>query len=128
MARRSWAYRDGKLVEITPEATAKVHSVRQDTLKAPLRHPVTGEVTDSTSRYMKITDELGLEVVGNDLLSNKPAKPADKRFTDEMIMDKQEKAESIVSDPTKFREYQNRQHELMERNEKLMRNGHGSGR
>lgn len=126
MARRSWVWREGKLVEITPEAAKPlVHAVHQDTLKGALRHPVTGEVTDSTSRYMKINDELGLEVVGNDLLSKRPAKPADTRFSEDMVLDKIQKAEAIASDPTRLREYRNMNEQLRERNERLLKNGSG---
>lgn len=116
---------DGKIVEVgKKEATSESLSpfVQDDTLKAPLRHPVTGRHYDSLSAYMRTNKRLGLEVVGNDLLSKKQDnKP--ERITDALVMDKIEKAESILSDPSKRRHYEERCLERLARREELIKDG-----
>lgn len=111
------------MIEITPEESTGPRSaaVHQDTLRQALRHPVTGEVTDSSSRWNQINRERGLEVVGNDLQSRKPAKPADTVFTEAKVLDKIQKAEAIYSDPARRNEYRNMNEQLRERNERLLK-------
>lgn len=100
-----------------PESKSAV--VHQDTMKKALRHPVTDEIVDSMTRWNRINKEKGLECVGNELLSERKRTVEDK-VTEARIMDAMEKAESICSDPTKYRAYQNEQLERRERHEKLV--------
>jgi hypothetical protein len=122
MARTVYKYdkETGELVEVynsEPKESASAF-IHQDTLKNPLWHPVTEQVYDSTSAYMKATKSLGLDVVGNDLLSKRPRQVKDK-ITDAVIMDKIDKAESIINDPIK-REWRARENqERYERAKKL---------
>ena len=95
--------------------------VHQDTMKKALRHPVTGELVDSMTRWNRINKEQGLECVGNDLLSNRKPELKD-RITDELILDRIDKAESILRDPTKRRDYENMQRERTERHLKTVGN------
>lgn len=83
-------------------------AVHQDTFKQALRHPKTGEMVESLTRWKAINKQHGLEVVGNDLLNAPLTGPKDK-ITDELIFDRMTKAESILSDPDKRRqrEYEN---------------------
>lgn len=97
--------------------------VQQDTLKQELRHPVTGVIMNSLSAWNRVNKELGLECVGNDLLSKKKRTVQDK-VTDEMILDRIEKAESILSDPAKKRAYDNQQLERLERHNKMFNGNH----
>lgn len=129
MARALYKFVDGEFKEIYSTQTTETEApaVHQDTLKSPLRNPVTGRIHDSTSTYLKECKTLGLEVVGNDLMSKRPDGRVDK-INEAMIMDKIEKAESIVSDPTKYREYQNRNLELYERNQRLLEQREKYGR
>ena len=122
MARTIYKYDEklGKMVEVYNSERVEVDApyVIQDTLRDPLWHPVTEKIYDSTSAYMRDTKALGLDVVGNDLLSKRPRQVKDK-ITDAVIMDKIEKAESIVNDPIK-REWRARENEARyERAKKL---------
>lgn len=92
------------------EGSAYVH---QDTMKTALRHPVTCEKIDSLTKWNRENKRLGLECVGNDLLSKRKPQLKDK-ITDEKIMNAIEKAESILSDPAKTRAYRNEQIERAE--------------
>lgn len=120
MSRKVYRMLDGQLAEYTKEPSVDPKapfSPIQDTMDA-IKHPVTEEFVDSKSKYRKINKSLGLEVVGNDLLSAKPHNPKD-RITDAVIMDKIERAEAIVNDPSKFRAFkeqeQRRLYEVVER-------------
>lgn len=81
-------------------------AIHGDTFDRPLRHPVTGEVIDSGTKWDRINKEHGLECVGNDLLSKKPRHTTD-HVTEERIRDSMEQAEAIYSDPAKRREWDN---------------------
>lgn len=107
-----WIQLDGK---IEPEP----FYVHQDTLEKPLKHPVTGKIYDSRSEYEKDTRKMGLEIVGEDKLSQRPTRRHDS-LTEEKIIDAIHKAESIVGDPTKFRARMNENIERLERAEKLL--------
>ena len=127
MTRRVYKWIDGKITQVSGEppenspdggsfsqTEKKSAFIQTDTIMGGLRHPVTGKVYDSKSAYLKECDRLGLEVVGNDLLSRKPNHIPD-RLTESVILDRIERAEAICSDPAKFRA---RQNENMERRER----------
>lgn len=97
-------------------------AVHQDTLKSPLKNPVTGNIHDSTSSYMKEVRASGCEVVGNELLSQKPRRTREL-ITDAVVMDKIERAEAIHSDPAKYRARMNENLERLDRARRLL--GHG---
>ena len=121
MGSTFYAMREGKLVEIyrtTSEVDAP--AVHQDTFKNALKHPKTGEMVDSMTRWNAINKEHGLRVVGNDLMSE--AKDGRREVvTEERVLDAIERAEAICSDMTKFRAKQNENFQLMERNERLLK-------
>lgn len=120
MGRRLWVVRDGELMEVAEESASEVEApfIIDDTM-GPIRSMANGRVYDSKSRYMQSIRDRGLEVVGNDLLSKKPRNIPDK-ITEKVILDKIEKAEATMSDPTKWRAHQNRNMELRERAERLL--------
>jgi hypothetical protein len=105
MSRKLYKKIHGKYQWIEIDETVKeetVPAVHTDTLKEPLKHPVTGKIFESRSAYEKETKRLGLEVVGNDKLSEKPRQLKDK-ITESQIMDAIHHAEAIHSDPAKLR-------------------------
>lgn len=110
--------------DLTPTNTAEAKSafVHQDSFKPGmrLRHPVTGELVDSHTRWNQINKAENLTCVGNDLLSKRPGTGPEK-ITEEVILDRISKAESICSDPAKRRAYDNMNMELAERNARLLR-------
>jgi len=118
--RKIYAYRDGKIVEIGASSTGQVAApfVQQDTME-PLRHPISGKIYDSKSEYMRETRAHGCEVVGNDLLSNKPRKTKEV-ITESMVLDRIERAESILNDPSKYRARVEENYRRLERREKLI--------
>jgi hypothetical protein len=101
----------GKMVEVYNSDRVEVDApfVQGDTFSTPLKHPVSEKMFDSKSAYLRETKALGLDVIGNDLLSKKPRQVKDK-ITDAVIMDKIEKAESILNDPIK-REWRARENQ-----------------
>lgn len=111
-------YRKGQWIEFDHTAIESLHAVHQDTM-SPLKHPVNGKIYDSRSAYEKATRELGLDIVGNDLLSNKPRNIPDK-ITDSVLKDAMEKAEAIVYDPSRLRAHNNRNNERYEIQQKLL--------
>lgn len=124
MTRRRWVWRNGHFIEVGAEAqNNETHAVHQDSME-PLKHPVTGEIVDSKTRWNQINKERRLEVVGNDLLSKQPRSIPD-RLTEERIRDAMEKAESIVSDPAKLRAKRNENEALLERNKRLLNGRRG---
>lgn len=129
MARALYRFINGEFVEVynTEKVEAEAPFVQQDTLSSPLRNPVTGKIHDSKSNYLKECDRLGLEVVGNDLMSKKPDMRPDK-FTEELIMDRIERAEAILSDPAKRNEREYMNERLRERNERLLEQRERYGR
>jgi hypothetical protein len=121
MARITYVFRNGRFVELGKEGQAKdpvAPAVIGDEMD-PIKHPVTEEIIDSKSKYHRVNKSLGLEVVGNDLLSQRPQHLKEK-ITDEVILDRIEKAEAILSDPSKMRAREHENHERLERAEKLM--------
>jgi hypothetical protein len=126
MSRKTYVFRDGKLHEIgNSSSESRSAAVHQDTLPRALRHPVTGEITESAHRMKQITRELGMETVGDDLQSGKK-QVLPELVKEERIIDAQRKAEAILSDPARRNEYRNRElekREYWERNERLRKAG-----
>lgn len=117
--RTRYVMRNGSLEKLAErEALPESLYIVGDTMD-PLRNMVTGKVHDSKSSYMREVDSLGLEVVGNDLLSRKPRNQPD-RFTEAMILDRIERAEAIYNDPAKRREVASRNERILERQERLL--------
>jgi hypothetical protein len=106
-------------VETTAAPEADAPFVHGDTMETPLMHPVTGEVTDSLTRWNQINAENNCKVVGNDLFSKRKSRGPDT-LTEDKILDGIERAEAIKSNPDKYSEYMGRQRELLERNERLL--------
>lgn len=125
MTRKLYRVIDGEVVELGGgEINANQSAIIIGDAIEGLKHPVTGKVFDSLSAYMKENKRLGLEVVGNDLLSKKKRMMQDK-ITESVIMDRTERAEAILSDPSKRREFYNRNERALETRERLLRqNGH----
>jgi hypothetical protein len=122
MARKlyRWDSENKVFIELNVEpAKAEVPAVHQDSFGKPLKHPVTGEVVESKTRWNEINKEHNLQVVGNDLLSQKPRNIQD-RITEDRIKTAMERAEAIHSDPAKRNAYRNQQAELAERNARLL--------
>lgn len=114
---------EGGIVEIEGlSEEAKSANIHDDTLKQPLRHPVTGVIHDSRSSYMKDCARTGTRVVGNDWLGLEACKPEDK-ITDSLIMDKMRKAESIMRDPAKRRARENENRLRAETANRFMQHG-----
>ena len=125
MTKRIYRWNQGtgeveEILGLSPEV--ETHAVHEDTLSTPLRHPVTGRIHDSKSAYMKDCAQTGTRVVGNDWVGLEPTKPKDK-ITDELIMDRIHKAESIHRDPAKARERQNLSRKMWENSQKFMKEG-----
>lgn len=95
--------------------------IHDDTFKKALVHPKTGERVDSMTRWNRINKENGLKVVGNDWIGKKSPRGPEK-LTEAQIMDKVEKAEAILSDPSRRNSYYNEQMERSERNQRLLGN------
>jgi hypothetical protein len=116
MGRLIGLIRNGKY--ITAQRVTESHSnsapfIHDDSMP-PLRHLVSGQIFDSKSAYLRECDRLGLQVVGNDLLS-KEKHQVKERVTEQVILDKIEKAESICSDPSKLRARQEENFRRLER-------------
>lgn len=108
-------------LEKPPASEQLAPFVHQDSFKPGmrLRHPVTGEVVDNHTRWNEINRSQGLSCVGNDLLSKRPGR-GPERITEEVILDRIQKAEAICSDPARKREYDNMNMQLNERNRRLL--------
>lgn len=78
--------------------------VHQDSFKTPLRHPKTGEMVDSQTRWNQINKEHGLRVVGNDWINDEPKNEVRDRITDEKVIDACDRALAIETDPDKRRQ------------------------
>lgn len=122
MARKTYVSRNGKFVEQRKQVRKEGVFVHQDTM-APLKHPVTEKIFDSRSAYESENRRLGLKVVGNDLLSQRPRTVKD-RLSDEQILDGIEQAEATVEDATKWRAHQNINIERFENHQRIL-NGKG---
>lgn len=92
-------------------------NVIEDTM-TPLKHPVTGEVINSKTKWAQVNRDHGLEVVGNDI--PKYRHQIRDRITDDVILDRIQRAEAIYSDPAKLREAYNRNQERLERRKILI--------
>lgn len=122
MTRKLYRWKNNKFEECgtssiyeNPAAAAVI-----DDTMAPIKHPVTGKTYNSKSAYHKTNKELGLEVVGNDLLSRKP-RHIPEVLTEAKIMDAAARAEAIHADPTKRREMENRNNYLYEQQQRLLK-------
>lgn len=119
MPRRVFAFRNNECVEVyNSEKENKSAYVHGDEI-APLRHPITGEIFTSASKMLRRTKELGCETVGTELQSSKPTIIPDK-ITESLVMDRIEKAESILNDSSKFRARQQENLERLHRRERLL--------
>lgn len=120
--RKLYVVRDGKIVELTASAPGEVSApfVQQDTMD-PLRHPISGRIYDSKSEYMKETRAHGCEVVGNELLSQKPRRTKEV-ITEKVVLDRIERAEAILNDPSKYRARVEENYRRLERREKYLGN------
>jgi hypothetical protein len=94
-------------------------AVHQDTLAQPLRHMVTGEITDSRSRLEQLNRQTGVTCVGTEKLSEKRHSVPD-RLTDDRILDGVERALAVSSDPSKLRARVHENQERMERVRKYL--------
>jgi len=127
MRRTIGIVRDGKYYDLEKGESPEKEEIRssayvQDDTMSPLKHLVSGKIFDSKSAYLKECKKLGLDVIGNDLLSKENQARPDK-ITDSLILDKIEKAESIYNDPTKYRARQEENFRRLERRGELI-NGH----
>lgn len=93
------------------------HMVIDDSIPV-LEHPVTGEKVNSKTRWAQINKEHKLDVVGNDVPKYRHRIP--DKFTDELVLDRIQKAESIVGDSSKLQEFYNRNEERLERRRLLI--------
>jgi hypothetical protein len=120
MARAKYKWNGSEMVEIYNDGLANsvTPAVHQDTMDA-LRSPLTGEVFESKGQYLRHVKSRGCDVVGNDLLSGAKRNLKDT-ITDDKIFDAMDKAESILRNPDKMREYVGRNNELLEMRAKLL--------
>lgn len=121
MRRTVGIIRNGQYLAAAPKEREEVKSafVHQDTMEA-LRHPVTGEILESKSAWNRVNRERGLTVVGNDLQSERKQELKEK-ITEDLILDRIEKAESIYFDPSKMRAREEENYRRIERAEKLLK-------
>lgn len=116
MTRRSFVWRDGKMVERgRPSEEVDAPFVHQDSFKSALKHPKTGEMVESLSRWNQINKEHGLRVVGNDWVDAPMKHDVKDRITDEKIIEATEKALSIELDPDKRKVKRGQEREDLER-------------
>lgn len=92
--------------------------VHQDSMPA-LKHPVTGEMVESRTRWAAINKEHKLDVVGNDLLSNRKG-PSPDRISDEAFKKAHDKAQAILNDPARRNEWRNQRLAIMEKNARMI--------
>lgn len=124
MARKTYVMRGGKLVEANPGQSITLTPFIQSDELPGLRHPVTGKRYTSRSAYIKDTRAMGLEIVGNDLMSKQPdRRVANKPIPEEQITDAIEYAESLHSDPSKQRAWRENQRATLETYQELLKNG-----
>ena len=115
--RKSYVWKEGRLIERGFSPSVEVHGVTQDSFKTPLRHPKTGEMVESLTRWNAINKEHKLKVVGNDWIKDGPKNDLpdfDKRF-EEKLTDAMEKAWSIESNYDLRMEKRGREREELEK-------------
>lgn len=115
MARKLIGYiRDGVYYKSGehPRSSSRSHSISQDTLATPLRHPVTGKMYDSKSALLRSykEGEIKYNVIGNELMSEQPERLS-KGLRDDQIVDAVDYAESVLSDSSKHRAWKSRERE-----------------
>lgn len=121
MTSRYYQMIDGKLTQLVIEPTEipDCPSVIGDTLDKPIKNLVNDKMYDSKSAYLKDVKRMGLEVVGNDLLSGKQRRVKDS-LTEDVVLDRIQRAESIVNDPSKLRARRERDMETLHLRERLL--------
>lgn len=113
-----YVMRNGTLVEVGRASTVNEAAfVHNDSMQA-LRNPVTGQIYESKSQYLKSVNKLGMEVVGTEKLSDKP-QVLKEHITETMVMDRMARAEAILDDPTKLRARHNENLERLSRHDRL---------
>lgn len=110
---------DGAFEEFDPDTGENKSAYVQDDTMAPLAHPVTREMYDSRGKYIKDTRRMGLTICGNELQSQRK-RTLQNKITDEVVLDRIHKAESIYNDPTKYRARINENLERLDRWNKLI--------
>lgn len=122
MTHRTYAMRNGEIVELRKKVELSqplAPFVQDDTLAKPIKNLVTGKMYDSASAYKESVKNAGCSIVGNDWVGKTPGRPTNE-IPERVIMDKIEKAESIISDPAKLRAHHNMNLERMERQARAM--------
>lgn len=104
--------------EVDAPSAPKAPAVHQDTLKSPLRHMVTGEVTDSAHRLRELDRQSGVTCVGTEKLSDQPHR-ARETITDDVVTDRIARAEAVCDDPSRRRAAFNQMMDTYERNKRL---------
>ena len=109
--------REAQIARAKALEEAKAHFVHGDTFKYALRHPKTGEMVDSMTRWNAINREHKLEVVGNDWISPDGPKNdlAPERINDERFNEAFEKAWATETSYDKRAERAGRQRLELER-------------
>lgn len=126
MSRKLYKKIDGVYQWIDLDETSKAQEspfIHNDTLERPLRNPADGKIYESRREYEKSVKRMGLEIVGNEKLSQKPRQLQDK-VTETQIMDAIHRAEAIHSDPAKLRAQREENYRRLERAERTL---HGKG-
>lgn len=121
MPSRYYVFKDGKVHELGIEQPRQVNApyVQGDTLGRPLRHMVSGKMFDSKSELRRENDRTGCIEVGTERLSEKKHSTREI-ITEKLVLDRIEKAESILNDPSKYRARVEENHRRLERMEKLL--------
>lgn len=123
MPSKYYRWTGNEFVELGSEdgsLDAQAPAVHDDTLKAPLQNPVTGEIFDSKTQYLESVRRAGCEVVGNDRVGQKPRRPSDN-IDEAKVVDRSLKAEAILSDPARRRAWHNEQLAKYEQKQRLLR-------
>ena len=65
--KRTYVWRDGEMVEVTPARYRKIHAVKDDTMDPFVSHATSeGKVFDSMSKYKEHLERHGYEITGGD--------------------------------------------------------------
>jgi hypothetical protein len=118
MSKKTYIFRDGKFIEVIKRNSSNAPYIHDDTMP-PLKNLINGKIYDSKSAYIASIKQEGLDIVGNDLFSEKPNK-VKQGLTDEQIMEGIYKAEAIMADPTKRRAAENRNLEKLEKHMQIL--------